>query len=54
MLIRSFTEELAFLSNFYYCNIIDKHNRVWPTAEHIYQAYKSLDLKIREQIRKHP
>jgi len=48
--ITSFKKNHFFLSNFYLCNI-EIDNIIWPSAEHIYQACKTKDLKIREKIR---
>jgi len=39
-----------FLSNFYPAPILWR-GQVWPTAEHLYQAAKTLDLQQREVIR---
>lgn len=42
--------EYGFLSNFYHAPL-DIDGRVWPTAEHYYQAMKSADQSEQEMIR---
>jgi len=44
------TPETSFLSNFYPCNVAFD-GVVYPSVEHAYQASKTDDLKIREQMR---
>jgi len=48
--ILSFRNEYNFLSNFYPVSFII-NNQIWESTENIYQAWKTLDLKDREQIR---
>ncbi|MFW6047066.1 MAG: NADAR family protein [Candidatus Woesearchaeota archaeon] len=49
-MIDSFKGKYFFLSNFYLCKItID--GKIWPSAEHIFQAAKTRDLVLREKIR---
>ena len=48
--IDSFSGEYRFLSNFYPCNI-EFEGEIYPSTEHAYQAAKTLDHGIREQIR---
>jgi len=48
--ITHFKNEYRFLSNFYPCQI--KHNnKIFPTAEHLYQVLKTTNLDIQENIR---
>ena len=49
-IINRFDGEYAFLSNFAHRPIIIK-GKTWVTVEHIFQAAKTLDEDIREQIR---
>ena len=48
--IRHFTGEHAFLSNFYEARVLFDA-RHWPTAEHAYQAMKTADFGLQEVIR---
>lgn len=52
-MVRSFTGRYHFLSNFYSCEIVYKR-RVWPTAEHLFQALKTESQMSRMRIRKLP
>lgn len=45
-----FDGEYRFLSNFYICEVPFEGN-IYSSSEHAYQAAKSLDVEIREQIR---
>jgi ribA/ribD-fused uncharacterized protein len=54
MVIDSFREEFAFLSNFFPAPIEDFKGLVWPTSEHAFQAMKTLDPDERERIRQAP
>jgi ribA/ribD-fused uncharacterized protein len=47
--IISFTGKYAFLSNFYYCDIMFE-DLLYPSAEHAYVAAKTTDLDIRKII----
>jgi len=49
-----FRDENSFLSNFYPAKIVSKTGKVWPTAEHLFHACKTLDKEEVETIRKHP
>jgi len=51
--INRFDGEYAFLSNFAHRPIIIK-GKTWVTVEHIFQAAKTLDEDMREQIRLAP
>ena len=46
----AFRNELWFCSNFYPCQV-EFENITYPSSEHAFQAAKTLDLKIRKQIR---
>ena len=46
-----FTGKYGFLSNFAPHGFTDSSGLYWPTAEHYYQAKKSLDEKWQESIR---
>jgi len=48
-MITSFQGEHRFLSNFSPCNV-EFEGMVFPTVEHAYQAAKTLDLSLRQQI----
>lgn len=48
-IIDSFSGEYAFLSNFY-CKPFTYSDRVWPTAEHAYQAAKTHVAREYENI----
>ena len=48
--ISEFQGEYRFLSNFYPSSIV-YGGAVWPTVEHAYQAYKTLNLTKRDEIR---
>lgn len=48
--IDKFDGEYRFLSNFY-ASPIKAHGKMWPTAEHLFQAAKSNDPIEREAIR---
>ena len=52
-IINCFEGEHSFLSNFAHRPIIIK-GKTWVTVEHIFQAAKTLDENIREQIRLAP
>ena len=49
--INLFRNEYYFLSNFYPCNILYK-SKIYPSAEHFFQAIKTKDEKQREYVRK--
>ena len=49
-MIYQFTEEHEFLSNFWACRV-KYGRRVYPSAEHAYQASKTLDERERKDIR---
>ena len=49
-MIDSFKGEFAFLSNFSRIDITVA-GKVWPTAEHMFMACKSLNPAVQEQIR---
>lgn len=49
-IISQFSNDYEFLSNFYKCSII-WCNKVWPSAEHLYQTQKTLDRGEQELIR---
>lgn len=49
-MIDKFDGEFAFLSNFSPSPIV-VDGLIWPTVEHIYQAWKTLDPQRREEIR---
>jgi ribA/ribD-fused uncharacterized protein len=49
--IDRFINKFAFLSNFY-PSTISYDGKLWPTVEHVYQAYKSLDENVRVTIHK--
>ena len=49
-MIDSFHKEHAFLSNFFYSPITINH-KSWPTAEHVFQAAKTLDKDKQDEIR---
>lgn len=51
VVIDNFTGEFGFLSNFHNAAIVVE-GKVYPSVEHAYQAYKSLDPDVRETIRK--
>jgi len=51
MNITAFNGEYRFLSNFYPCKIRVR-GLIYPSAEHAYQACKTLDMTEREKIRK--
>jgi ribA/ribD-fused uncharacterized protein len=46
----SSTWEWAWLSNFSRCQLEDSNGRVWASAEHAYQAMKTLDGEERERV----
>lgn len=48
--IELFQREYFFLSNFYYCNI-EYNFQMYPSAEHLFQALKTLNADEREKIR---
>lgn len=52
-LIGEFWNEYRFLSNFY-MSPITWQGKVWPSVEHAYQAAKSTDPDVQEQIRNLP
>ncbi len=49
-MISTFTLNNRFLSNFYTCSI-EYNGKKYPTAEHLFQALKTLDKKVRQKIR---
>jgi hypothetical protein len=49
-MIKSFHGEHRWLSNFAPARIVDQHCIVYPTAEHAYQAAKTTDVRIRQEI----
>ena len=49
-MIDSFQGEFRFLSNFYSAPVV-MDAKLYPTIEHAYQAAKTFDLGMREQIR---
>lgn len=51
--IHSFRGEYAFLSNFHPCQI-EIDGLVYPTAEHAFQALKTLDPQQREHVQAAP
>ena len=53
MIINRFDGAYDFLSNFAYSPITFK-GKTWSTVEHIFQASKTLDENMREQIRLSP
>jgi ribA/ribD-fused uncharacterized protein len=54
MAIRQFDGEYRWLSNFWEAPITGTDGRVWPTAEHAFQAMKTTERDGQEQIRKTP
>ena len=50
--IDRFRGKYHFLSNFYIATVTDPEGKVWPTAEHAYQACKTWNVFDREQIQK--
>jgi len=50
MTIREFRGNNAFLSNFYYTQV-SYNGKVYPTAEHAYQAQKTINEDMRETIK---
>jgi len=52
-MIDNFRGDYFFLSNFYPCPFLFA-GMEWPSVEHAYQAWKSREWIIREQIRKLP
>ena len=52
-IINCFDGKYAFLSNFSYSPITFR-GKTWSTVEHIFQAAKTLDENMREQIRLSP
>lgn len=50
-MIDSFTGAYRFLSNFYVCPF-EWDGKMWPTAEHAYQAAKCADPAEADQVRK--
>lgn len=53
MTISDFRSKHAFLSNGYTCNILYE-NQIFPSVEHAFQAAKTDDLSLREEIRTAP
>lgn len=49
-MINNFEGYNAFLSNFYECPIVDKDGILYPTNEHYFQAYKTLNIEERKMI----
>jgi len=49
-MIRQFIGQYRFLSNFY-VSPIRCQSKIYPTAEHLYQAFKTRSQEEREQIR---
>jgi len=52
-MIVSFKDKYAFLSNFYPCKVLYE-GYVYPSSEHAFQAAKTDNLILREQIRNAP
>jgi len=50
-MVTEFKGQYRFLSNFYYCPV-QFENITYPSSEHAYQAAKTLDLAVRNQILK--
>lgn len=50
--VHHFTNEYAFLSNFYECKIKDYEGNEFNSAEAMFQSYKTTDPKIREKFAK--
>lgn len=50
LLYKGFKDEYHFLSNFYFSRITFS-GKTWPTAEHVFQAAKTLNEADRERIR---
>lgn len=48
--IDSFSDQYAFLSNFYLCEV-EFEEDIYPSAEHAYQAAKTIDPDVRKMIR---
>ncbi len=46
-----FNGEYAFLSNFSPHHVRSRDGRIWPTAEHAFQAWKTQDRTLQEWIR---
>lgn len=53
MIIDSFRGQYRFLSNFYPAKVL-LDNIEYPTVEHAYQAAKTTDLILRQQIKEAP
>lgn len=51
-MIRKFEGEYAFLSNFYSSPLLGRDGIIYPTAEHAYQAHKSIYPAERQRIAK--
>lgn len=51
MVITRFRNEHFFLSNFYLCDIV-LNGKVYPSAEHAFQAAKCVNIEDHERIRK--
>jgi|SRR5665213_649416 len=51
--INSFKGDNAFLSNFHPCHVVYE-GMVFPSVEHAYQAAKTDDLVLREQVQQSP
>ena len=49
-MIKQFEGEYRFLSNFWHCPIVYQ-DKLWKSAEHIYQAMKTADEQKQEEIR---
>lgn len=54
MKIDQFQKEFRFLSNFYDAPVTGDDGILYPSTEHLYQAYKTLDLSERRAIAKLP
>lgn len=52
-MISEFKDENRFLSNFFPAPITFS-GKTWPSAEHVFQAAKTLDPEARERIRRMP
>lgn len=48
-MIDNFRGPYFFLSNFFHCSVLYE-GRVWPSAEHAYQAAKTEDLVLRDMF----
>lgn len=51
--IDGFDDEYCFLSNFYPRPVV-YDSKIYPTPEHLYQCFKTLDMDAREDLRQLP